>query len=79
LQVYAAGDRHLHDPCALAWPLDATLFSGLQARVHVVTAPGAGFGRSVAAPDPHGNCLVITQVDRERLLDLLVSRLALLP
>ena len=79
LTVYAAGDHHLHDPCAIAWALDPTLFSGLRARVHVVTYAGAEFGRSVAEVDPQGNCLVVTEVDRDRLFDLLISRLALLP
>lgn len=79
LEVYAVGDRHLHDPCALAWALDTTMFGGVQARVRVVTEAGAEFGRSVAEADPQGNCHVITTVDKDRLLSLLVSRLALLP
>ncbi len=76
LEVYTAGDRHLHDPCALAWVMDPTLFGGVRAQVSVVTDAGPEFGRSVAVPDPEGNCFVVTDVDGDRLFDLLVQRLA---
>jgi purine nucleosidase len=79
LEVYATGDRHLHDPCVIAWLADPALFSGVQSRVSVVTAPGPEFGRSVAVPDPEGGCLVMTGVDENRLFALLISRLARLP
>lgn len=79
LAVYAAGDHHLHDPCAIAWALDRSLFSGVRAKVQVVTEAGPEFGRSVAKPDAEGNCLVVTGVERDRLLNLVIARLALLP
>ena len=44
----------------------------------MVTDAGAEFGRSVAKADPQGNCLVVTEVDLDRLFELLISRLALL-
>lgn len=79
LDAYAVGDRHLHDPCVIAWLIDPTLFSGVQSRVSVVTDTGAEFGRSLAARDPQGNCLVITDVDAARLFAVLIERLARLP
>jgi len=79
LEVYSEGDRHLHDPCVIAWLIDPTLFSGVQSRVKVVTEQGPQFGRSLAAAQPNGNCLVINEVDEPRLFKLLLSRLALLP
>lgn len=79
LEAYAVGDLHLHDPCAIAWLLDPTLFSGRRCRVTVVMDTGAEFGRSVATPDADGNCLVLTGVDSDRLFALLLSRMALLP
>lgn len=76
LGVYAAGDRHLHDPCVIAWLIDPTLFSGVQSEVRVVTEAGPQFGKSLAMREPDGNCFVVTEVDQQRLFDLLQSRLA---
>lgn len=76
LDAYAVGDRHLHDPCVIAWLIDPTLFSGVQSQVKVVTEAGPEFGRSVASPEPDGNCFVVTEVDQHRLFSLLQSRLA---
>jgi purine nucleosidase len=76
LDAYAVGDRHLHDPCVIAWLIDPTLFSGVQSQVKVVTEAGPEFGRSVAAREPQGNCLVITDVNQDGLFSLLQSRLA---
>lgn len=79
LDAYAVRDRHLHDPCVIAWLIDPTLFSGVQSKVRVVTEPGPEFGRSIATREPEGNCLVITDVDEARLFALLVERMARLP
>lgn len=76
LDAYSVGDRHLHDPCVIAWLIDPTLFSGVQSQVKIVSATGPEFGRSKATRDPQGNCLVITEVDQDRLFSLLLSRLA---
>lgn len=79
LTTYVAGDLHLHDPCVIAWLIEPALFSGVQSRVSVVTEAGAQFGQSLARPDPAGNCLVITDVDRPRLFAVLTGYLARLP
>lgn len=79
LGAYTAGDQHLHDPCVIAGLIDPTLFSGVQSQVRVVTEVGPQFGKSLAIPNPDGNCLVVTEVERERLFTLLLSRLAQLP
>lgn len=79
LEGYTAGDLHLHDPCVIAWLIDPTLFSGLQSRVRIVTDQGPEFGRSIAVPDPQGNCLVMTAVNPDRLFALLLDRLSRLP
>ena len=79
LRTYRQGDQHLHDPCVIAWLIAPSLFSGLQSRVSVVTETGPQFGRSIAQPDPDGNCLVMTKVDQDRLFDTLLARLAQLP
>ena len=79
LSAYSVGDLHLHDPCVIAWLLEPTLFSGVQSQVSVVAEPGPDYGRSVATPSGAGNCLVMTDVDHDRLFDLLLSRLETLP
>lgn len=79
LGSYSVGDQHLHDPCVLAWMIDPTLFSGVQSQISVVTEPGPQFGRSVATPASRGNCLVMTEVQADRLFSVLVSRLGQLP
>jgi purine nucleosidase len=78
LTGYAAGDLHLHDPCAVAFIVDTALFSGVQADVHVITH-GTELGRTVATPAPDGSCHVITNVDTERVFQLLTKALARLP
>ncbi len=79
LTAYAKGDQHLHDPCVVAWLIEPSIFSGTQSRVRIVTEPGPQFGRSMANIDPHGNCLVMTQVDQQRLFSILLSKLAQWP
>ncbi len=77
LKAYAVGDLHLHDPCVIAWLIDPTLFSGVQSKVDVVTS-GPESGRSVGTPTLDGNCLVMTDIEHDRLFDLLLSRMDLL-
>lgn len=79
LEAYGGGDLFLHDPCVIAWLIDPTLFSGVQARIHVATDSGVEFGRTLASPDPAGNCLVMTDLDHAGLFSLLTGRLTLLP
>lgn len=79
LAAYAVGDKHLHDPCVIAWLIDPTLFSGMQSEVDVVIEAGPELGRSRAKPSDSGNCLVMTDVDCDRLFDLLLKRIKTLP
>eukprot|EP01037_Dinobryon_pediforme_P036049 gene36049-42794_t len=78
---YGAVDPCLHDPCVIAYLIDPTLFSGVDARISVECASPMTIGRSVAAiSERHRkggqkNAHVITEVDNERLFDLLDQRL----
>lgn len=81
MKAYAKGDPCLHDPCVIAWLIDPSLFSGVNAHVDVDYAAGPDYGRSVARlaePRPEGesaNCLVIDKADTARIFDLLETRL----
>lgn len=79
LSAYAVGDLNLHDPCVIAWLIEPALFIGSQAQVHVVTNNGPEFGRSVAARDVMGNCLIVEKLDAPKLFDLLLTHLSRLP
>lgn len=71
---------HMHDPCAMAYLIDPSLFTMVRARVDVVTADGPALGATVV--DYNGtrseepNALVGFDVDRVRFVELLHSSLA---
>lgn len=81
LASYAAGDLFLHDACVIAYLMDETLFSGIDAYVRVDCQDGLCHGRTVAAVSERdragmaANCHVVTKVDEERLFALLTERL----
>lgn len=80
----AAGDLLLHDPCVTAYLVAPEMFSGVDAFCEVEVQSDLTIGQSVASVsrrqlagrDP--NCLVITDVDSDKLFDLLEERLATL-
>ncbi|MBL0374279.1 nucleoside hydrolase [Rhizobium sp. KVB221] len=82
LRHYSLSDTALHDACVIAYLIDQTLFSGVDAYLTVDTTDGPCFGRTVADVtewDLKGhtpNCLVMTEVDDIRVLALIRSRLA---
>lgn len=82
--AYAKGDPCLHDPCVIAWLIDPSLFSGIDALVDVECVPGSNYGRSVAhVTEKHRggkapNCLVIDGAETARIFDLFDARLRLL-
>jgi purine nucleosidase len=84
LTSYGAADPSLHDPCVIAHLIDSTLFRGVDALVAVECCSPLTVGQSVAARTPRNlagrapNCRVITDVDSDRLFELLAARLALL-
>ncbi len=81
LASYAAGDLCLHDACVIAYLIDETLFSGVDAYVRIDCRDGLCYGRTVAAVSERdragvpANCHVVTEVDEERLFALLKERL----
>lgn len=80
MKAYAKGDPCLHDPWVIAWLIDPSLFSGVEAHVEVDHAAGTDYGRSVArmatdAGSDAPNCLVIDKAETARIFDLLEDRL----
>jgi purine nucleosidase len=82
LQQYGRGDSALHDPCVIAYLIDDTLFSGVDAKVDVDCASPLSRGKTVAAvTERHRTgaahtCKVITDIDDARFFALLDERLA---
>lgn len=79
---FAHQGHPLHDPCAIAWLLDPTLFTSRDVHVHVDCAGLARgrtvvdrWGRSGATP----NARLLDTLDADRFFALLTDRLAALP
>lgn len=71
---------HLHDPCAVAYLIDPTLFDGIDCHVGIETCGRLTTGCTVVdmnrrsgRPD---NAKVLLDLDRERFMDLIVAAIA---
>lgn len=71
---------HMHDPCAVAYVIDPTLFTMVETNVEVVTADGPTLGCTVVdynnTTNNPKNGLVGFDVDCKRFTDLLYTSLA---
>jgi len=85
LRRYGLGDQHLHDPCVIAFLIDGTLFSGIEAHITVVAEDSPRDGQVVARVKPRHlkgialNARIMMGVASDQLFDLLIARLATLP
>src|SRR5690349_4317705 len=76
-----SGDPSLHDPCVMAFLIDPTLFKGVDAVIEVDCDPAGAYGRTRAtlveggAGNGQPVCHVVTEVDDERLFQLIDLRL----
>ena len=84
MRHYGSGDASLHDPCVTAFLIDPTLFKGVDAVIEVDCDHAGAYGRTRAklvengAGEDQPACHVITEVDNERLFQLIDQRLRLL-
>jgi purine nucleosidase len=84
MRHYGSGDASLHDPCVTAFLIDPTLFKGVDAVIEVDCDPAGSYGRTRAtlveggAANGQPVCHVVTEVDDERLFQLIDQRLRLL-
>ncbi|RWE31514.1 MAG: nucleoside hydrolase [Mesorhizobium sp.] len=71
----------MHDPCVTAFLIDPTLFGGVDAVIDVECDQAGAYGRTRATLVESGAgrsqpvCRVITEVDDERLFQLIDQRL----
>jgi len=85
LEAYAELDPLLHDACPVAYLLDRTLFTGESCYLEVDWRPGATEGHCLAwFALPHHdtrvtNVMAMTTVRTEALLEVVRSRIAVLP
>jgi purine nucleosidase len=81
MRYYGSGDASLHDPCVTAFLIDPTLFKGVDAVIEVECDQSGSYGRTRATLVKNGAgkdqpvCRVITEVDDERLFQLIDQRL----
>jgi purine nucleosidase len=82
LTAYGAGDPCLHDPCVIAYLIEPEIFAGVEGFVEVDCTSIVAIGQSVVSVTKRElagrtpNCLVMTDVDHDRLFALLEERYA---
>jgi len=82
MRSYGAADPCLHDPCAIAWLIDPSLFKGIRGNISVSYQDGRHRGQTlVAVKSRHlendaTNIEVITEVNNPLLLKMLSERLS---
>ncbi len=65
----------LHDPCVIAYLVDASLFSGHVAHVAVEHDNETSMGNTYEVDGQRPNATVMTEVDADRFFELVVSRI----
>jgi len=65
----------IHDACTIGWLLWPELFDRQRGYISVVCEEGPAFGRTFFTADPAGRHAVLTDVDRDALLDRIVETL----
>jgi len=80
VEKYSIAGAPLHDPCVIAYLIDPELFSGKACRVDVETESELTIGQTVVdwwgVTGAEPNAMVMSDVDREGFIDLVVERIA---
>lgn len=80
VEKYSIAGAPLHDPCVIAYLLEPGLFSGKACRVDVETESELTVGQTVVdwwgVTGAEPNALVMSDVDRQGFIDLVVERIA---
>jgi purine nucleosidase len=81
-EKYGIAGAPLHDPCVIAYLIDPGLFSGKACRVDIETDSELTVGQTVVdwwgVTGSPPNVMVMSDVDRQGFIDLVVERIALL-
>lgn len=80
MEKYGIAGAPLHDPCVIAYLVDPDLFSGKPCRVDIETDSELTVGQTVVdwwgVTGAAANAMVMSDVDRQRFIDLVVDRIA---
>jgi purine nucleosidase len=80
VEKYGIAGAPLHDPCVIAYLLQPGLFSGKACRVDVETESELTIGQTVVdwwgVTGAEPNAMVMSDVDRQGFIDLVVERIA---
>jgi len=80
VEKYGTVGGPLHDPCVIAYLLDAGLFGGKHVPVEIEISSNATLGMTVVdwwgATGRAPNCTVMNTIDHDGFYDLLTDRLA---
>jgi purine nucleosidase len=80
IEKYGFTGAPLHDPCVIAYLIDPELFSGKACRVDVETESELTVGQTVVdwwgVTGVEANAMVMSDVDRQGFIDLVVDRIA---
>lgn len=83
MERYGTIGAPLHDPCVIAYLLEPELFNGRHVAVSIETESELTMGMTVVdwwgLTDDEPNCMVMHEIDDERLYQLLTDRIGRLP
>lgn len=80
IEKYGIAGAPLHDPCVIAYLIDPSLFSGKNCRVEIETDSELTIGQTVVdwwgVTGSPPNVEVVSDIDRQGFIDLVVERIA---
>ena len=80
VEKYGIAGAPLHDPCVIAYLIDPDLFSGKACRVEIETDSELTIGQTIVdwwgVTGVEPNAMVMSDVDRQGFIDLVVERVA---
>jgi len=80
VEKYGIAGAPLHDPCVIAYLIDAELFTGKACRVDVETDSELTVGQTVVdwwgVTGAESNAMVMSDIDRQGFMDLVIERIA---
>jgi purine nucleosidase len=72
---WSGNESPMHDPLAIGVSMYPNIIKTVQCKVLVETIGQYTTGQTIVVPDNNGNVKVAYDVDRQRFIDLLMSRI----